>query len=255
MQQLALKIVKPDQHVSVLHTRGVGKVTIARKDGQKKWVQNSYNVEHLPAITRMLEGQSEVFISQNRFYGRRLITQLAELDALFTDLDYYRVEQYRQHNPYQIYGLARELLGDANLPMPNLAISTGRGVALIWLHHPVPRQALPRWTACQQQLYDVLQPLGADRQALDAARVRAAATTLAQEAARIEALFEAREDDPKSEALPAVWDSFPDFTAKAQTLKAAAEAAKDVSTQEQLQTAMRDFGATCSACHKAYRKP
>ncbi|MEO9826651.1 MAG: cytochrome c [Paracoccaceae bacterium] len=89
----------------------------------------------------------------------------------------------------------------------------------------------------------------------EAARAQAAATTLAQEAERIKGLFEAREDDPKSEALPVVWDTFPDFTAKAQTLQIAAESAQTITTQEQLQTAMRDIGATCSACHKAYRKP
>ena len=89
----------------------------------------------------------------------------------------------------------------------------------------------------------------------DATRAQTAAATLAGEAARIEELFKAREDDPKSEALPAVWEDFSDFTAKAKTLKIAAEAAEDVLTVEQLQTAVRDIGATCSECHKVYRQP
>jgi hypothetical protein len=42
---------------------------------------------------------------------------------------------------------------------------------LIWLHSPVPRQALPRWRLCQQHIHDVLQRLGADPMATDAARV------------------------------------------------------------------------------------
>lgn len=89
----------------------------------------------------------------------------------------------------------------------------------------------------------------------DAARAQAAAASIAQEAARIEALFEAQEDDPKAEALPAVWENFPDFAAKAQELIAAAEAAKSVASVEELQSAMRTIGATCSGCHKVYRKP
>ena len=44
-------------------------------------------------------------------------------------------------------------------------------MALVWLHAPVPRQALPRWRACQQSLFDTLRHLGADRLATDAARV------------------------------------------------------------------------------------
>lgn len=171
MQQLALKIETPDQHAKALHPGGIGKVTIARKEPYKRWVQNSYSLNHLPEIVRLLKGQPDVFISQNRFFGSRLIARLAQLDALFADLDYYRIPSLRNHTPEQIHGLAREYLEDANMPQPNLAIATGRGVALLWLHLPVPRQALPRWMVCQKHLYNTLKPLGADCKALDAARV------------------------------------------------------------------------------------
>ncbi len=59
--------------------------------------------------------------------------------------------------------------------------------------------------------------------AFDAAAARAAAGAIAQQAARIPTLFAAPEDDPKSEALPAIWTSFDDFTEKAQKLSAAAQ--------------------------------
>ena len=171
MQQLALKIETPDQHARALHPHGTGKVTIARKTETDRWKQSSYSVEHLPKIVEMLKGQPDVYISQNRFYGQRLIARLAQLDALFADIDYYRVEKLRKHSPEQVHELALRYLSDASLPSPSLAIATGRGVALIWLHDAVPRQALPRWNACQKQLFETLKPLGADRQALDAARV------------------------------------------------------------------------------------
>ena len=91
--------------------------------------------------------------------------------------------------------------------------------------------------------------------AFDAARAQAAALTLKQEAARIAALFETRADDPKSEALPAVWENFPDYVVRADALVNAATEASNVQSVEDLQTAMREIGATCSACHKVYRKP
>ncbi|NER82587.1 MAG: hypothetical protein F6K42_24110, partial [Leptolyngbya sp. SIO1D8] len=185
MRQLALKIDTPDQHARALHPQGIGKVTIARRDDQKRWLQNSYHLDHLPNIARMMQGLPDVFISQNRFYGDRLIARLAQLDALFADLDYYRIPALQNHTPEQVYGLARETLEDASIPLPNLAIATGRGVALVWLHHPVPRQALPRWIACQKQLYQVLKPLGADCQALDAARVLRLVGTLNDTAKRL----------------------------------------------------------------------
>ena len=208
VQQLALKIETPDQHARALHPNGTGKVTIARKTETARWKQSSYSVEHLPEIVKMLEGLPDVYISQNRFYGSRLIARLAQLDALFADIDYYRIARLRNLSPEHVHELALRNLADANLPSPCLAISTGRGVALIWLHHPVPRQALPRWNACQKHLYEALKPLGADHQALDAARVLRLVGTLNNTAnTMVRALHEVRPstwdfDDLADEILP-----------------------------------------------------
>jgi hypothetical protein len=46
---------------------------------------------------------------------------------------------------------------------PTLAIGSGRGLYLLWLRRPIPRAALPRRTACQKVLWEVLKRLGADR--------------------------------------------------------------------------------------------
>ncbi len=66
---------------------------------------------------------------------------------------------------------ALEALARAGMPAPSFAVATGRGLALVWLHTPVPRAALPRWRACQGAVHDALRHLGADRLATDAARV------------------------------------------------------------------------------------
>ena len=198
MQQLSLRIETPDQHARALHPHGTGKVTIGRKTEKGRWSQSSYSIEHLPKIVQMLHGQPDIFISQNRFYGSRLLARLAQLDALFADLDYYRVSSLREHTPEQVHALALEKLADANLPSPSLAIATGRGVALIWLHDAVPRQALPRWNACQKHLFETLKPLGADHQALDAARVLRLVGTLNNTAkTMVRALHDLR---------PSAWD-------------------------------------------------
>lgn len=58
-------------------------------------------------------------------------------------------------------------------------------------------------------------------------------------------------------ALPALWQNFPDAGAKSAEFKAAAEALKAVAGNgvEALPAAIRRVGASCSACHKAYRAP
>ena len=63
--------------------------------------------------------------------------------------------------------------------------------------------------------------------------------------------------DPASRALPAIWENFPDVSAKGAAFGEAAVAMQAAAGQdlEALQAAMGTLGGTCSACHKAYRAP
>ena len=136
-----------------------------------QWRETSVPIADLGYVVRQLEGEPDVYLTQNRFFGRRrLVSQLAELDALFVDLDYYKTAHADDH-PRHVLSLAVDALELARIPPPSFAVASGRGLALVWLHHPVPRPALPRWRACQQVLWHTLRHLGADRLASDAARV------------------------------------------------------------------------------------
>lgn len=89
----------------------------------------------------------------------------------------------------------------------------------------------------------------------DAATARAAADRIATEAARTVTLFTPRETDPKSEALPLIWDQFDDFTDKSDALQAVAEAlSASLETEEQLRAGFGRIGAACKACHEVYRE-
>lgn len=88
----------------------------------------------------------------------------------------------------------------------------------------------------------------------DAAVVATSAKIIAAESARIPALFESRADDPKSEALPAIWENWADFEAKAQAGVLAAEALGGVRREADLAPAFAAVGQTCKACHTAYRE-
>ena len=165
-----LRLIGPVDHALALHPGGLGRVTIARRsDGS--WREKSVPVDDLAYVVRHLRGEQDVYLTQNRFHGcRRLVSRLAELDALFVDLDFYKTAHAGAH-PQHVLDLALGALDQAKVPCPSFAVSSGRGLAMIWLHRPVPRAALPRWRACQEVLCRTLKPLGADRQATDAARV------------------------------------------------------------------------------------
>jgi len=96
---------------------------------------------------------------------------LAELNALYVDLDYYRDPLMASRPPEYVLEMAKEVCYDEGLPCPTLVLSSGRGLTLLWKHSPVPRAALPRWQACQKQLHELFQQLGSDAGCRDAARV------------------------------------------------------------------------------------
>ena len=89
----------------------------------------------------------------------------------------------------------------------------------------------------------------------DADEARAAAAEIAKQSARTPELFEAEETDPKSEALPAIWADFTDFTAKSDDLEMVALRHADaITSPETLSVALEELGATCQSCHKVYRE-
>lgn len=167
------RIEKPEEHAALLHPWADGchgLVTVAqRTDGH--WRETRLKIPDLPWAVRELAGAPEVYLSQNRFKGPRKIAHLWQLDSLFVDIDSHKVPQWADKPPESIWELCKDVLEDQGIPRPTLTVATGRGLALVWAHSPIPRPALPRWNACQRRLYEAFKPLGADRGALDAARV------------------------------------------------------------------------------------
>lgn len=89
----------------------------------------------------------------------------------------------------------------------------------------------------------------------DQSAARAAAASIAKYAAQTPALFEAKEDDPKSEAKPEIWTSFDDFVKQSRALETlASELSTSIASKADVATAMKSLGASCQTCHKAYRE-
>ena len=65
------------------------------------------------------------------------------------------------------------------------------------------------------------------------------------------------EDDPAhvSLALPAVWENYGDFTARAQRASQTALDASFASTAEQFKALAEDLQQACNSCHQKYRRP
>jgi hypothetical protein len=153
----------------MLHPAGRrGIITVAVRG--ETWVENVVSITDLPAYAAAMRGATDVFLSQQSFWGWRRIAQLAQLGALYSDLDY-RNTNWAGQSPETVADAVLRALDEGRVPTPTYILSTGRGLLVAWLHDMVPRGALPRWMAVQKQLLAVLRPFGADPRAIDAARV------------------------------------------------------------------------------------
>ncbi len=87
---------------------------------------------------------------------------------------------------------------------------------------------------------------------LHQAKARMARDTIVTQSGKINALFENPATDPKTEALPAIWDNWADFSAKSDDLTKAAKAL-DFKDRAALASTLGGVGLACKACHKDYR--
>lgn len=102
---------------------------------------------------------------------------------------------------------------------------------------------------------EILARMAKGEMAFDGADARSAAEALSVEAARIAERFADREDDPKSEALPVIWDEFDRFAGIAEALSEDAGAlAASLEGRHDLGPALREIGQGCTGCHRAYRE-
>lgn len=160
------------EHSGLLHPgTSDGRVSVARIDELGRWRERSYALDKLEDLISTLAGGTDIYISQHRFTARREMAQLWQLGALYVDIDFHKDPALAGMDPRGVLDDCLIALERARKPWPTLAIFSGRGLYLVWLHRGVPRKVAPRWNACQRELWRVLQPFGADRGALDAARV------------------------------------------------------------------------------------
>ncbi len=98
----------------------------------------------------------------------------------------------------------------------------------------------------------ILGDMAKGKTAFDAEAAQVAQTALKAHTAGINAAFEAKEDDPKSQSKEAIWTEWEKFSEMTGQLDAAIDAL-DSSSLDGLRAGFGAVGATCSNCHKAFR--
>ncbi|EFD7780891.1 helix-turn-helix domain-containing protein [Escherichia coli] len=140
-------------------------------DGDKR--QSSHRLIEMPTVLGLIDKTRDTWLTQAEFIRpNRRVVNLARVGLLFADLDTYRQPWATGRTPEQLAASVLYHCAQEGIPTPSMLIFSGRGIQAKWLlERPVPRQALPRWNACQKYLIDRLLPVGADVAAKDASRV------------------------------------------------------------------------------------
>ncbi|MCX8225733.1 MAG: DNA-primase RepB domain-containing protein [Sulfitobacter sp.] len=111
------------------------------------------------------------YASLNRFYGRRTNKNLAQLNAVYLDLDFHTRSQWAGKSASHVQMAFQTSLNAAAIPTPSIYLHTGRGLAVIWLINPLPAKAQKRWQGAMNAVIKFAARFGADPACKDAARV------------------------------------------------------------------------------------
>ncbi|NNH58863.1 hypothetical protein HLI01_19090 [Rhizobium laguerreae] len=174
----------PRQHLENLHPsngrpgslrKGVVAFAQRSRDFDKTWKEwtapaGSAAVDEAMRLLQQ-DNRTDIYVSQAAFGKWRSISDLTAIGACYADLDYHTQARWRGKPPRDIAAVVVGTLEEAMIPHPSYILSTGRGLVCVWLTELLPRAVLPRWNAVQKRLGSVLEPFGADKRALDAARV------------------------------------------------------------------------------------
>ena len=171
--QAQLRLFEPADEAGTYHDSGrTGFFSLLVASGREKR-QDSYRLTFMPEVLGMLDPSRDTWLSQAEFIRpNRRVVNLARIGLLFADLDTYRQPWAEGRSPDQLAAAVLYHCAHEGIPAPSILVYSGRGIQAKWLlDGTLPRQALPRWNACQRFLIDRLTPLGADSQARDASRV------------------------------------------------------------------------------------
>jgi len=180
------QLFKADEEAALYHSGGRSFFTLNTRPPDGRMRQQAHRLDDLAVVLQSLNPKLDSWISQGEFIQpNRRVVNLARIGLMFVDLDFYN-SPLADCTPEDVLFRVWSYLESVDLPPPSIAIDSGRGLQLKWLlEDPLPRQALPRWNACQRYLVDALKPFGADPQAKDASRILRVVQTTNSKAQRM----------------------------------------------------------------------
>lgn len=157
--------------VKELHKDSEGYIASCYLDENGKFQQKFYKIDELECKTE------NAFFSLNTFYTKWRNTKCVyELTSFYCDIDYYKTGLNQQ----QILWLLENDIFGVLIPWPTWLVCSGNGLYYILQFqnkvkirdgNKIDYKIKEKWDACMKFINDVLQDYGADKKAMDAARI------------------------------------------------------------------------------------
>lgn len=166
---------------------------LTRNKTSDRLVQSCHKLTLMRETLMCLDRNLDTYISQAEFKRpSRLIMNLTCMSVAFADLDLWHeakkvkvdgkwvydkrdkelAERWEGMTEAQAVATLLQHCADEGIPLPNVIMSTGRGLYVKWfMSKPAPAQALMRYNKLQETIVNLFEPWRADINAKDASRV------------------------------------------------------------------------------------
>lgn len=104
---------------------------------------------------------STVFVIKSENKVRRIQDRVTELCTLFCELDYYKINEYKDRTQNEMLEFIFEELDSVGFVRPTLAVKS-RGLHLYWAINPLAYFQFNEWKMMQQKIHQILEKFGAD---------------------------------------------------------------------------------------------
>lgn len=112
----------------------------------------------------------DLYLSINSFFiPQRKANYVRQINAFWVDLDYYKVDKYKNKSAIEIIEIMRND-GMFKELEPSFYVDSGNGLYIFYLIEDVPKQSKKLWSKIENILVEKFSPYGADRVAKDIPR-------------------------------------------------------------------------------------
>lgn len=165
-----------ETEIELVHKNGFIVLAIGEPTGKDRynWHQWGYKKEQITNVLlqNILGYNYNTYLSLNSFKSpRKTISNLYSLNALWSDIDYYKVPKYKNKTHDEMITIISKNKLIKKIP-PSLWIYSGRGIYPVWLIEDAYAKAcLPIWNKLMDAIHQELVRYGADPSATEASHV------------------------------------------------------------------------------------